>query len=142
MGEELHYATPVEFRVVVGAAEPRGPVSNDYFDNVLCGLPPGQEEWDFPSNVDPGSSVVVVCLEFLSCRAHNALGSIYGESPTVGEDIARGDIPESELPVVQCVESTPAPVLLEADDDSSNVTAGRWIARGISAFRRIRKTCT
>jgi len=42
---------------------PRGPVLNNFSEKSLCGLPEGQEEWDFRSLVDEESDLLLVHVQ-------------------------------------------------------------------------------
>jgi hypothetical protein len=63
----------VTFRISVGNPSdakkrlpPRGPVHHDFALRALCGLPEGQDEWDFNRTVDRSTRTFVICLEILS----------------------------------------------------------------------------
>lgn len=63
----------VNFQIAVGSSvdstrqqECRGPVRHDFSQRPVCGLPPGQDEWDFRKSVDEATQTFVVCLEILS----------------------------------------------------------------------------
>eukprot|EP00931_Biecheleriopsis_adriatica_P082710 TRINITY_DN5615_c0_g1_i2.p1 TRINITY_DN5615_c0_g1~~TRINITY_DN5615_c0_g1_i2.p1 ORF type:complete len:467 (-),score=104.30 TRINITY_DN5615_c0_g1_i2:199-1437(-) len=63
----------VTFRIGVGSSEtgsrqlkPRGPVRHDFSEKNMCGLPSGQDEWDFGKAVDEQTQTFVICLEILS----------------------------------------------------------------------------
>jgi len=63
----------VTFRISVGSGTdparqepPRGPVRHDFTKKAICGLPAGQEEWDFSKAVDEATQTFVVCLEVLA----------------------------------------------------------------------------
>jgi hypothetical protein len=43
----------------------RGPVRNNFADRAMCGLPEGQDEWDFNKVVDKETNTFVVVLELL-----------------------------------------------------------------------------
>jgi len=45
---------------------PRGPVTHDFAERPICGLPPGRDEWDFRRAVHKPSRTFEVCLEFTS----------------------------------------------------------------------------
>ena len=58
---------PVTFRITTGsgtkAAPSRGPVSHDFSQGAVSGLPQDIETWDFNAAVDEDSATFVVCLE-------------------------------------------------------------------------------
>lgn len=63
----------VTFRISVGSGTdparqepPRGPVRHDFTKKAICGLPAGEEEWDFSKAVDEATQTFVVCLEVLA----------------------------------------------------------------------------
>lgn len=62
----------VTFRLGVGSdkaakqLKPRGPVRHDFSEKNICGLPAGQDDWDFGKAVDDKTQTFVVCLEILS----------------------------------------------------------------------------
>lgn len=63
----------VHFRIGVGngysVAQPdtlRGPVQHDFAMKSICGLPAGQDEWDFSKAVDEVTQTFVVCLEIFA----------------------------------------------------------------------------
>jgi len=64
---------PLTFRLGIssGSAEgatqeaPRGPVTHDFADGVVCGLPKEEGEWDFSRVVDQASQTLAVFLEIL-----------------------------------------------------------------------------
>lgn len=62
----------VTFRLGVGSdkaskqLKPRGPVRHDFSEKNICGLPSGQDDWDFGKAVDEKTQTFVVCLEILS----------------------------------------------------------------------------
>eukprot|EP00928_Gymnodinium_smaydae_P026775 TRINITY_DN20921_c0_g1_i1.p2 TRINITY_DN20921_c0_g1~~TRINITY_DN20921_c0_g1_i1.p2 ORF type:complete len:521 (-),score=110.81 TRINITY_DN20921_c0_g1_i1:2027-3532(-) len=63
----------VTFRVSIGSPAdpakqqpPRGPVLHDFAQRSICGLPKGQDEWNFGQVVDKVSQTFVVCLEVLA----------------------------------------------------------------------------
>lgn len=62
----------VTFRLSVGSEKaakqlkPRGPVRHDFSEKNICGLPSGQDDWDFGKAVDEKTQTFVVCLEILS----------------------------------------------------------------------------
>mmetsp|Transcript_8945 Transcript_8945/g.26295 ORF Transcript_8945/g.26295 Transcript_8945/m.26295 type:complete len:432 (+) Transcript_8945:68-1363(+) len=63
----------VTFRFSVGSGNdtskhepPRGPVRHDFTTRAICGLPAGQDEWDFAKAVDEATQTFVVCLEISS----------------------------------------------------------------------------
>ncbi|CAJ1387123.1 unnamed protein product [Effrenium voratum] len=62
----------VTFRLGVGSdkaakqLKPRGPVRHDFSEKNICGLPRGQDDWDFGKAVDEKTQTFVVCLEILS----------------------------------------------------------------------------
>lgn len=62
----------VNFRIAVGngsgtSLEPaRGPVRHNFTERAICGLPEGQDEWDFGQHVDQETQTFMVCLEILS----------------------------------------------------------------------------
>jgi len=69
----------VTFRISVGSGTdparqepPRGPIKHDFTKKAICGLPPGQEEWDFSKAIDEATQTFVVCLEVLAGSAANA----------------------------------------------------------------------
>lgn len=43
---------------------PRGPVTHDFSQGGICGLPSGQDEWDFKA-ITGGASSFIVCLQLL-----------------------------------------------------------------------------
>eukprot|EP00931_Biecheleriopsis_adriatica_P083238 TRINITY_DN567_c0_g1_i1.p1 TRINITY_DN567_c0_g1~~TRINITY_DN567_c0_g1_i1.p1 ORF type:complete len:600 (+),score=119.03 TRINITY_DN567_c0_g1_i1:71-1870(+) len=53
----------IEFSIRVGRGStlqpPRGPVLNNFAEKSLCGLPDGQEEWDFRSLVDESGLLLI-----------------------------------------------------------------------------------
>ncbi|CAE7421337.1 KCNB1, partial [Symbiodinium microadriaticum] len=62
MAESDAAAKPVvTFRLLVGSEKaakqlkPRGPVSHDFSEKNICGLPPGQDDWDFGKAVVKGN---------------------------------------------------------------------------------------
>ncbi|CAK0897110.1 unnamed protein product [Prorocentrum cordatum] len=60
--------TRVQFRIAVGSAssesqEPRGPVTHDFFENRVAGLPTGSDEWDFKKIADASTETFTVLLE-------------------------------------------------------------------------------
>jgi len=78
LGEVDPEVTPaVTFRIWIGSGgtEPvkredaRGPVKHNFADRTICGLPEGQEEWDFSRVVDDATKTFVVCLEILAGTA-------------------------------------------------------------------------
>ena len=73
MAESADDTKPVvTFRVGVGSdkaakqLKPRGPVRHDFSEKNICGLPAGQDDWDFGKAVDDKTQTFVVCLEILS----------------------------------------------------------------------------
>merc|ERR1712187_208879 len=72
----------VTFMIAVGKSredvrkeELRGPVTHDFVaQNGLCGLPKGQETWDFNQFVDTPSQTFVICLEILRNIHYATLG--------------------------------------------------------------------
>lgn len=46
--------------------QPRGPVRHDFACHSTCGLPRGQDQWDFTQVVDGGSQTFTVCLDIMS----------------------------------------------------------------------------
>merc|ERR1712113_516720 len=58
---------PITFCLLLGTdgnLQPlRGPVTHDFMHSSVCGLPQGEEEWDFLSAVDPVSRTFIVRLE-------------------------------------------------------------------------------
>jgi len=67
--ELLEGDAKVSFRFFIGSGEkmqpPRGPVLHDFAQNSICGLPKGQDVWDFSKAVDRDSMTTVVCLEIM-----------------------------------------------------------------------------
>merc|ERR1711972_272870 len=63
----------VTFRICVGSGahrlEPRGPVVHDFSRFACCGLPTGEDEWDFSSVLTPDAQTFAVCLEILPNEA-------------------------------------------------------------------------
>lgn len=68
---------PLTFRIGIssGTADgaqheaPRGPVTHDFADGVVCGLSKEEGEWDFSRVVDETSQTLAVFLEILPHRA-------------------------------------------------------------------------
>lgn len=77
MAESGAHELPVAtFRIGVGSSgkngrqlKPRGPVRHDFSEKNMCGLPSGQDEWDFSKAVDEDTQTFVICLEVLSGSA-------------------------------------------------------------------------
>lgn len=68
----------VTFRISLGGGKdsgsseaPRGPVRHNFAEHTICGLPEGQDEWDFSKAIDESSQAFVVCLEILSGNTAN-----------------------------------------------------------------------
>lgn len=62
--------TPISFNLSAGGGRQdqgftaaRGPVTNNFAQSGVCGLPKDRETWDFSSLVDEDSQTFVVCLE-------------------------------------------------------------------------------
>merc|ERR1719198_305962 len=57
------------FRLQVGSAKRteafRGPVRHNFADRAMCGLPEGQDEWDFGKVVDHSNQTFGIILELL-----------------------------------------------------------------------------
>jgi len=66
----LESAPLLEFSIRVGRGSmlqpPRGPVRNNFAEKSLCGLPDGQEEWDFRALVDE-SDLLLISLQIGMC---------------------------------------------------------------------------
>ena len=68
------------FRIAIGSGQvgiprweaARGPVAHQLMQGAVCGLPKGQEVWDFQSVVDQESQTFVVRLEVLRHTPRNA----------------------------------------------------------------------
>jgi hypothetical protein len=77
MAESDAHELPVAtFRIGVGSSgehgrqhKLRGPVRHDFSEKNMCGLPTGQDEWDFSKAVDEDTQTFVICLEVLSGSA-------------------------------------------------------------------------
>lgn len=80
--EEMLPATVPEvvFRIATGTRERRqqfrGPVSHNFSEKKVCGLPKDQALWNFNTVVDKESKTFVICLEVLPSGAGDALASI------------------------------------------------------------------
>eukprot|EP00747_Dinoflagellata_sp_TGD_P072269 gnl/TRDRNA2_/TRDRNA2_157408_c4_seq5.p1 gnl/TRDRNA2_/TRDRNA2_157408_c4~~gnl/TRDRNA2_/TRDRNA2_157408_c4_seq5.p1 ORF type:complete len:274 (-),score=42.22 gnl/TRDRNA2_/TRDRNA2_157408_c4_seq5:136-876(-) len=66
----------VKFRVAIGSGSDlstqeafRGPVRHDFAEKPICGLPEGQEEWDFARAVDQETQTFTICLENLMSQS-------------------------------------------------------------------------
>lgn len=61
---------PVRFRIGIGTGErkrdPRGPVTHNFAEKAVSGLPKKDGLWDFNLAVDKGTHTFVVCLEILA----------------------------------------------------------------------------
>eukprot|EP00930_Biecheleria_cincta_P023714 TRINITY_DN1707_c0_g1_i1.p1 TRINITY_DN1707_c0_g1~~TRINITY_DN1707_c0_g1_i1.p1 ORF type:complete len:463 (+),score=102.56 TRINITY_DN1707_c0_g1_i1:135-1523(+) len=73
---DAHELPVVTFRIGVGSSgqggrqlKLRGPVRHDFSEKNMCGLPQGQDEWDFSRAVDEDTQTFVICLEVLSGSA-------------------------------------------------------------------------
>jgi len=58
----------VKFRIGIGngsLAERRGPISHNFSQSAVCGLPKDQEEFDFPSVIDADSMTFLIVLEIV-----------------------------------------------------------------------------
>mmetsp|Transcript_55182 Transcript_55182/g.172429 ORF Transcript_55182/g.172429 Transcript_55182/m.172429 type:complete len:554 (-) Transcript_55182:145-1806(-) len=65
---------------------PRGPITHDFAEKGIFGLPRGQEEWDFGKIVN-GSQTFVVCLDVLPpCLLDTAVEAPLGPPPGLGRD--------------------------------------------------------
>lgn len=66
---ELHAKPILMFRLQVASAkrtEPfRGPLRHNFADRAICGLPEGQDEWDFGKVVDHSNNTFGIVLELL-----------------------------------------------------------------------------
>jgi len=64
-GEAL--APKFRFNISVGSGSrvqaPRGPVEHDFSLSAVCGLPKGEQQWDFSSAVEPETSSFVVSVQ-------------------------------------------------------------------------------
>lgn len=65
--KEAVAATSLTFHLRVGAIgeeqAPRGPITNDFFQNATAFLPKDVDQWDFLSSVDPDTQNFVVALD-------------------------------------------------------------------------------
>eukprot|EP00927_Polykrikos_kofoidii_P033639 TRINITY_DN28462_c0_g1_i1.p1 TRINITY_DN28462_c0_g1~~TRINITY_DN28462_c0_g1_i1.p1 ORF type:complete len:572 (-),score=118.72 TRINITY_DN28462_c0_g1_i1:298-2013(-) len=84
-GRELEQTKPLTFSMTIGNGgtgvgvsnrlasakrrdehpPPRGPVQHDFNNGWLCGLPRGQDVWDFNQVVDVASQTFYICIEVL-----------------------------------------------------------------------------
>jgi len=53
----------VSFSMSAGSEKMRGVVVHDFSNGVMCGLPSGEDEWDFAAAVDGGSQKIAIHLE-------------------------------------------------------------------------------
>merc|ERR1719181_956598 len=64
-----HLKPSLTFRLQVSSAkrtEPfRGPIRHNFADRAICGLPEGQDEWDFGKVVDHSNNTFTIVLELL-----------------------------------------------------------------------------
>lgn len=69
---DQYQSTQFTFRIGISSGrgdgkwqEMRGPVSWNFRENVICGLPQDQRDWNFTEVVDEKSNTFAICLEIL-----------------------------------------------------------------------------
>jgi len=58
-------APKVSFSMSSGSEKMRGCVTHDFSQGVVCGLPSGEDEWDFAAAIDSGSQKIAIHLEIM-----------------------------------------------------------------------------